>query len=191
MIYVQDGAAQERDKYAEIWQFEDYRKESPGDAAAIQFLDVMKPLPCSTVVDIGCGQGGAGLKLEKADLAVTWVDITDSALYPDVPRGRFIQRPMWEDWAEGRRWDYGFCVDVLEHLPPEYTMLCIHRILSACRMSWLQIANQPDTFGQKIGEVLHLTVRPFTWWLVRLATIGKITDARDLSGRSLFIVEPK
>ncbi len=191
MLHIQDGSAQEREKYAEIWEFDEYRKFSPGDESAKKFLEVLKPAPCSLVVDIGCGQGNAGVDLAKAGMTMSWLDITDSALVADVPRDRFMRRPIWEDWAKGRVWNYGFCVDVLEHIPPEYTMLCVSRIVEACGTSWLQIANLPDTFGEKIGETLHLTVRPFSWWLIRLATIGNVVDARDLCGRSLFIVERK
>ncbi len=191
MLHIQDGATQERDKYAEIWSFPEYSKYSPGGENVQRFLDVLKPVPCALTIDIGCGRGNAGLGLQDAGLTVTWLDITDAALEDKVPRERFIQRPMWEDWAKGKVWNYGFCCDVLEHIPTEYTMLCVERILSSCAVSWLQIANLPDTFGAKIGEPLHLTVRPFSWWLIRLATIGKVVDARDLCGLSLFVVERK
>ena len=86
--------------------------------------------------------------------------------------------------------DYGFCCDVMEHIPTEYTMLVIDRIMSSCRTAWFQIALVPDQFGVTIGQTLHLSVQPFTWWLDHLrGGIGRVTDARDLCGQALFVVE--
>jgi 2-polyprenyl-3-methyl-5-hydroxy-6-metoxy-1,4-benzoquinol methylase len=194
-MHIADGAAQERDKYAEIWGFEEYRtSESPGLINVERFMSVVKPAPMSTIIDIGCGQGGAGLEFKKLGLIPSWVDITSAALNPEVDRQYFVESPLWGDWRGQRRqhgWDYGFCCDVLEHIPPEYTMLSLDRIISNCRTTWLQIALRPDEFGKLIGETLHLTVRPFDWWLIRLATLGRVIDARDLCGEGLFIVERK
>jgi len=85
--------------------------------------------------------------------------------------------------------DYGFCCDVMEHIPTEFTMLVLYRILSSCKTTWFQIALVPDNCGQLIGETLHLTVRPFTWWLNRFLDLGAhVEDARDLIDSGLYIV---
>jgi hypothetical protein len=192
MLHVVDGAAQERAKYAEIWGFEEYHKYSPGLVNVDRFMAVCKPPSGSSLIDIGCGSGKAGIEFQNKGMAVHWLDITDAGLDHSVNRTRFIEEPLWsENWACARPmgWDYGFCCDVLEHIPTEYTMLVLDRILSSCRTAWLQIALRPDEFGKMIGEPLHLTVRPYSWWLIRLATLGKVIDARDLCGNGLFVVE--
>lgn len=191
-IHVADGAAQERAKYAEIWSLDEYREaHSPGLENVDRFMKVMDPAQGSSIIDIGCGSGGAGLEFQKRDLRTWWMDITPAGLVEEVDRSRFIEAPLWAPvWgSEASHWDYGFCCDVLEHLPPEYSMLCVDRILKHCGKAWLQICFLPDEFGKIIGEPLHLTVHPFSWWLVRLATLGKITEARDLCGQGLFVVE--
>ena len=198
-IHVADGAAQERAKYAEIWStVPEYRKYSPGLENVERFMSVLEPKVGSTVIDIGCGTGGAGLSLQNDHgLKSWWLDITDAALDPGIERSRFIESPLWApDWSVKhsgplqveRRWDYGFCCDVLEHIPTEYAMLTVDRILASCQTAWLQICLVPDEFGKKIGEPLHLTVKPFSWWLVRLATLGTVIDARDLCGNGLYVV---
>lgn len=187
MIHVVDAADQERAKYEEIWGFPEYKKYSPGLENVERFMSVMKPSTGSSVYDIGCGTGGAGLEFEKLGLRVTYVDITDAGLDPAVNRKNFIQAPLWARWAHEEH-DYGFCCDVLEHIPPEYVMLCVDRCLDAANTVWFQIALRPDEFGRMIGEPLHLTVRPFDWWLIRLATVGRVMDARDLCGEGLFVV---
>jgi len=191
MIHIVDGAAQERDKYAEIWAFEQYRKaNSPGEENVARFMSVMQPEQGSVILDIGCGSGIAGQKFGEHGLDPWWLDITPAALNPDIDRRRFIEAPLWADWpSKHGSWDYGFCCDVLEHIPPVYTMLCIERILSGCHVAWLQISNLPDKFGPALfGQPLHLTVQPYSWWLVHLATVGVVIDARDLCGSSLFVV---
>ena len=193
-MHIADGAAQERAKYAEIWSLPEYREaHSPGLDNVDRFMEVMDPKPRDRIIDIGCGSGRAGLEFQNRGLRPWWLDITDAGLDPAVDRSRFIETPMWSPWPNRifPAWDYGFCCDVLEHIPTEYTMLTIDRILTACTTSWLQIALRPDEFGKLIGEPLHLTVRPFDWWLIRLATLGTVVDARDLCGTALFIVRRK
>jgi SAM-dependent methyltransferase len=188
-VYIADGAAQERDKYAEIWSLEQYRNAtSPGLINVDRFMSVIKPDPLSRVIDLGCGSGKAGLELEKRGLRLSWLDITAAGLDPEVPRELFIEQPLWAPMTFQRRWDYGFCCDVLEHLPTEYTLLSISRMLEYCKTLWLQIALRPDNFGALIGEPLHLTVKPFDWWLIRLGTLGHVEDARDLIGEGLYVV---
>lgn len=187
MLHVADGAAQERAKYQEIWSIPEYRVQSPGLEDVDHFMDVMDPPHGSSLIDIGCGEGLAGLEFAKRGFHVNWLDLTDAGLSPKVDRSRFIEAPLWSNWPRDL-WDYGYCCDVLEHIPSEYTMICVGRILQACETAWLRIALTPDAFGQMIGEPLHLTVRPFDWWLVRLATLGKVKDARDLCGVGLYVV---
>ena len=171
-----------------IWGMEAYREaNSPGLENVDRFIRVMTPPMDSSVIDVGCGTGAAGLELARHGLDTYWMDITEAGLDSAVPRERFFEFPLWSFWGNG--WDFGFCCDVLEHIPPEYTMLCLDRILDAVGVAWLQIDNQPDKFGPMLlGQPLHLTVQPYSWWLVRLGTLGKVIDARDLCGVSLFVV---
>ena len=181
----------ERAKYSELWSdVPDYRKYSPGMENVSRFMDIVKPEPDSTLIDIGCGTGGAGLEFQRLGLSVRWLDITDAGLGDDIPCSRFIQKSLWSNWNDWKYgYDYGFCCDVMEHIPQEYTMLVIDRIISHCRVSWFQIALIPDSFGAVIGQPLHLTVKPFQWWLERLRGAGNVVDARDLAETALFVVE--
>jgi len=188
-VYIVDAAKQERDKYTEIWSLPSYRDYSPGRENVDRFLSVMKPDRGQSLIDIGCGTGEAGLALEKHGLRVHWLDITNAALDPEISRANFIGKPIWSDWCRGAGWEYGFCCDVLEHMPTEYAMLAVDRIIANCDTAWLQICFVPDEFGKAIGEPLHLTVRPFSWWLVRMATLGTVIDARDLGKDGLFVVK--
>lgn len=181
---------EERDKYTEIWSnVPEYRNWSPGMENVQRFLNVLEPSRVDkTLLDIGCGEGKAGLEFEKLGFKVNWIDITDAALSQDVPRDKFLQGPLW-DISVFPISDYGFCCDVMEHIPSEYSMLCLHNIINSCRTTWFNIALVPDSFGQTIGKPLHLTVRPFAWWRDQFVELGGVVvDARDLGGSGLYVV---
>lgn len=190
MIYTADTAAAERAKYDLVWQFPEYHEHSPGLHHVDYFLSVVRPDPGSSVIDIGAGACVAGLELQRRGFDAWYLDLTDAAVPDAVDRRHFIEAPLWSHWGwrKALGWDYGYCCDVLEHVSPEYTMLCVDRILSYCRTTWLQVAFEPDKFGSMIGEDLHLTVKPFTWWRDRIGGLGKLVDARDLCGRGVFVV---
>lgn len=190
MLYIPDGAKQERDKYQEIWEkVPEYRSYSPGKENVERFMKVINPKLGSRLIDLGCGEGVAGLEFEKLGLDVWYLDITKAAKKEEIRDNRFMVSPLWGDWRKFPQFDYGFCCDVLEHIPQEYTMLCLDKILENCRISWLQISLIEDSFGKVLGQPLHLTVRSFDWWLIRLGTLGKVIEARDLLDTGLYVVK--
>jgi 2-polyprenyl-3-methyl-5-hydroxy-6-metoxy-1,4-benzoquinol methylase len=192
-VHSADVLAPEVEKYEQIWAHPAYRESpSPGLQNVERFLRTMDPAKNHSLVDIGCGTGAAGLQFEHWGLRVNWVDLTDAALDAGVDRTRFCKAAMWQpQWLQMKRsgWDYAFCCDVLEHLPIEFTMLAVERMLQGCRTAWLQIAFFADGHGAKIGKQLHLTVQPFEWWRDHIAALGKLIDARDLCGHGLFVVQ--
>ena len=181
----------ERTKYEELWtDVPEYRDYSPGMENVQRFCDILHPPQECSLIDVGCGTGIAGLAFRADGHEVWWLDITNAALHPHVPRDRFLRYAVWEDWAYSR-FDYGFCCDVMEHIPTEYTMLAASRIIKSCDVSWFQIAFRDDQFGRLIGKPLHLTVQSFEWWLQRLRTLGDVVEARDLIECGLFVVESR
>lgn len=187
-----DLVAQEREKYQAIWEYEDYRKISPGLDKVGTFMKIMNPPVGSSLIDLGCGDGRAGLEFEKHGLRVWYLDLISNALQPGVDRRHFYEQPLWRHiHRPSAGFDYGYCCDVLEHLPPEYTMLAVARMLDACRTVWMQIALAEETHGRLIGETLHLTVRSYKWWLSHLRTLGEVIDARDLNLRALYVVRSR
>jgi len=189
-LHINDPLEPERDKYQAMWSHDAYHKVSPGLEMVDAFMRVIQPTPGETLIDLGCGDGRAGLAFQTKGLRVTWLDFVE-VLDEKVDRGRFLNCPIWDyRWTKLFRsnWDYCYCVDVMEHLPQEYTMLSIERIAQACRTAFIAIALLPDVNGQLIGQQLHLTVQPFAWWRDRIASICNLVDARDLCGRGLYLV---
>jgi hypothetical protein len=67
---------------------------------------------------------------------------------------------------------YGYCTDVMEHIPPDRVDRVLGNILLAAQHVFFAIATTPDHCGTLIGEPLHLSVHPAEWWLAKLAAAG-------------------
>lgn len=184
--------------YSEVFSsVADYTKFSPGEKYAEMFAKqtLEYGLPSRwTVLDAGCGSGKGALALQKLGFEVQLCDFTSDGLIPEAKAIDFTQVCLWDDVrnAVGRLTDFVYCTDVLEHIPPQFTMLVVQRLLSCAKLGlFLSISTTPDNFGVWVGKHLHQTVQPFMWWKENLAEIGRITDARDLLNNAVFFVEPR
>ena len=61
-------------------------------------------------------------------------------------------------------------------------------MLTMCRKVWLHISFEPDKFSDQVGEPLHRTIMPYQWWLLRIATLARIDEARDLCESGIFVI---
>lgn len=177
----------EAQKYEQAWSLPGYATHSPGVQWAELFGEIAQPGPNQTVYDLGCGNGAGGKALaERYGLAAAYVDHVRVEGVPEP----FIEQCLWDDLIS--RWDgpfwYGYCCDVLEHIPPQFTMLAARRMLEACDQVFFSVSFRPDSFGAFIGQPLHLTVQPFSWWRDALAEVGELLEARDLLGEGVFLV---
>lgn len=183
-------AAAERAKYERVWQIPSYGNFSPGERLVDHFLDIVRPDKRAWITDFGAGSGKAARKLQKRGYRVRTVDHTRDGI--SRARWRHLRDEYWEAclWKmRGVPWSrYGYCTDVMEHIPVEMTMLTIAEIMRRCDECFFQISTLPDEFGKEIGERLHVTVMPFTWWRDRVSDITNIVDARDLMHASIFHV---
>lgn len=152
--------AAEQRKYERMWGEAAYRERSPGERIAQIAWDEMKPE--GTMCDFGCGTGRAANWFAQRGIEVTGFDIAGNAMTEHS--GPFVQGTLW-DMPEFGEFDYGYCCDVMEHLPPETIEASLNGIASRVRKAaFFQIALFECHMGKTIGEHLHLTVRPAKWW---------------------------
>lgn len=176
----------ERKKYADIWGFPAYSEESPGERMVDLFMAIAKPEAGQTVLDIGAGSGRASLALRAKQLDVTAFDLTTEGwTQKDIP---IRTGTVWRDLPGAAFYDFTYCCDVMEHIPTELTALTIDKILSTTDHAFFSVCFLPDSFGSYIGEPLHLTVKPFTWWKNLFMEVGCLEEARDLIDDGVFFV---
>lgn len=180
----------ERDRYDELFLSVDaYRDHSPGAGYARVFAEMTGAPPGSLVVDAGCATGKGGLALHELGYLVHLVDLTSTGLVDEARGLPFTEGALQLGLPSC---DYVFCTDVLEHLPPEWTMLALARMLEAARSRvFCSIALQPDAFGVWVGAPLHQTVMDYQWWRDHCRELATVVEARDLLGIGLYCLESR
>ena len=193
----------EKTKYEEMWSIPSYGDISPGANIADAFAKISGCKPGETLIDLGTGSGKAALRLQNHyRLNVQTLDITTQCIVPeafDLFGETHMETCLWSNWPDnllrwGRRempYDYAYCCDVMEHIPAEFTMLCLNNMFRAAKHVFIQVDVEPEGWGRLINETLHLTVMPFEWWRDHIAEFGEILDCRDMIAkirRSIFYV---
>lgn len=186
----------EQRKYEKMWKIDDYRAVAPGEQSVQIFLKQAKPKPGSTLIDFGCGTGRGGTALALfGKLNVTLMDFAENCLDEWVANAcenqdslRFVQHDL--NKISPVTAEYGYCTDVMEHIPPEEVDQVLANILLAAKNVFFMISTQPDRMGERIGEPLHLTVQPYEWWLKKFREQGCMVHwSHDANGEAcLFYV---
>lgn len=194
-IAVQSGNP-EALKYGKIWQHPEYRKIAPGEQLAQVFLAQARPKTGASVIDFGCGTGRGALMLAVlGGLNVTMVDFVRNSLDDDVRAMldtqahvlRFVKADLEKPLPVAA--EYGFCTDVLEHIPPAKVEAVLNNVLRAAQHVFFSISTVDDSCGQLIGEPLHLSVHPYPWWLAQFNARDCVVHwSKETPGAALFYV---
>lgn len=157
----------EKEKYEKVWNFPQYRNHSPGERHVKTAINAMQIKPGSDLIDFGCGTGRPAQMFKNMGITVLGIDFAANCLDPDVDI-HFMISNLWEIPTCVVS-DYGFCTDVMEHIPPEKVDEVLHRIWNACEKAcYFNIACFKDGFGRLVGKPLHLTVQSPDWWKSKL-----------------------
>jgi 2-polyprenyl-3-methyl-5-hydroxy-6-metoxy-1,4-benzoquinol methylase len=185
----------ERTKYEKIWALPEYGKYSPGEHLVPTFVHWLHPKPGERLIDFGCGIGRASNLFHLIGLNVRVIDIAANCLDEEVDEDLkkiFIQACLWDDLSGLLPFipaEYGYCCDVLEHIPLERMGAVLNNIAKHSKIGFFQVCFVDDTFGKKINDTLHLTVKPYSWWRDFLGSYGELVEARDLIENGLFVVK--
>jgi len=158
---MDDVAQKEQAKYERMWEVSQYRSYRPGEKALPALMGLLKK--GSSIADFGCGTGRAAQRLRSNGFKVTGIDFAENCLDDGVDI-EFKQACLW-DLPSDLFFDFGYCTDVMEHIPPRKVNATLKCIANATRFgTFFQIATFKDRFGDKIGERLHLSVQPAEVW---------------------------
>lgn len=182
-------AVAEREKYERVWAHDAYRRYSPGASLVDTAIKRLGMRPGDTMIDFGCGTGRPAMRFMDRGLAAIGIDHTSAALDAEARRTiRFEQACLW-NLPTDLRADWGFCTDVMEHIPPER----VHDVLlgiaeRTAKGVFFQIALTRDGFGpQIIGAPLHLTIRSASWWFERLWRHWPAVEVDDRETTAIFV----
>jgi len=165
-----DALSQEEfEKYRKMWAVHGYRQRSPGERSLGEFLLTADMPKHSTILDFGVGCGRPAFALQEKGYRVTGIDLTETCLDSHILyKLNFVKASLW-DLPSDLTGDYGYCTDVMEHIPPEKVDAVLSEQVRTCKVGcFYQIATFQDTFGRKIKETLHLTVENADWWEAKL-----------------------
>jgi hypothetical protein len=176
----------EREKYMRMWSVAGYRQFSPGEEAAQTFLDVVKP--DGLVIDFGSGTGRGALAISKSGHDVFMLDFASNCRDNETLHLPFLEHDLTEPCA--LRAPYGYCTDVMEHIPPAQVELVIRNIMASAETVFFQIATVPDNFGAVINQRLHLTVEPHEFWSMTFFRLGfDVVWEKNQGQQSQFVVK--
>jgi hypothetical protein len=180
-----DIQASERLKYQAVWGDKQYREVSPGTRHLASAIEWLRPAPGSTFTDWGCGTGRAADGLFAAGFDVRLVDIAGNAYIGALP---FVEACLWDLPESLGATDYGFCADVMEHIPPDHVDTVLEGIARRTRVAcYFQIALFHDNHFTRNGQ-LHLSVFPPEWWIETLSVYFGTLETRMVKRRHLLAV---
>lgn len=176
----------EKAKYEATWKHDEYALRSPGLRHLKGALEWMKPAMGSSITDWGSGSGQAADALVTRGFKVRMVDIAANAYRG--PHGPVIEACLWELPADMPATDYGFCADVMEHLPPDKVEQVFDQIAARTRSAcYFQIALFHDSCFTGNGP-LHLSVFPPEWWQERILKSFKTAEFQLIPRKHLLVV---
>jgi hypothetical protein len=158
--------ASEQSKYERMHQVPGYSL-GPGASYVSKLLPLLEP--GDTVIDFGCGNGDAARALMHLGYGVTMIDLVSTGLRPEYAAGaQFIKASLHDLPLNIQAATWGFCADVMEHLPEEWIDPALAGMRKLTRNIFFTISGVPDGWGKHIGEPLHLTVKPVGWWVEKI-----------------------
>lgn len=177
----------EKDKYRLMWQFNAYRAVAPGERLVDLFLEMAKP--DGRIIDFGAGTGRAALKMAQKGCDVLLIDFADNCRDHEAIALPFLEWDLSKPCPI--KAPYGFCTDVMEHIPPHQVDTVLANIFGSADRVFFQISLVDDACGALIGQPLHLSVHPFGWWLEKLQQHGQVSWSFDGRESAMFYVKKK
>lgn len=179
-------ALSEREKYQRLWTIPNYRASAPGEDWAHRFLEIAKPEQGARVIDFGCGTGRGALLLHLAGCAMLLVDFAANSRDIGAAHLPFLEWDLTEPIP--LQAEYGYCTDVLEHIPPQDTRKVLANLFASAPRVFISVDTKPDLCGALINQHLHLTLMHHEEWRALLSEYGEVVWEHQAGDTSAFYV---
>jgi 2-polyprenyl-3-methyl-5-hydroxy-6-metoxy-1,4-benzoquinol methylase len=179
--------AAEDDKYSALWK-DDYRDANWKRLASIVLKKTASYDGHVSLLDFGFGSGRSIDFFESKGFNVCGVEISSYAVGVQLAKGRDIYHASLDDLCMlgDKQFDFGFCNDVLEHIPLHLIGRSLAEMVRVCSDAlFLSVCPTPSHHLSKESENLHLTVRPEPWWANEFMKYGPVERFRFLFSRSV------
>ena len=188
MFRAPDEALSEKEKYHRMWSMLSYRQDSPAERIVDTILKQLQPT--GRIIDFGCGTGRAAARISAKGHDVVLVDFASNCRDEEAAGLPFIELDLSEPMPLRER--FGYCIDVMEHIPPDQVDNVIRNIMGSASSVFFQISTVSDKMGAMINRSLHLSVHPHKWWREKFAALGYFVPWQEMQDiASSFIVKTK
>ena len=156
----------ERDVYRRMWMHDEYRAVSPGE---MMVDDIERFCKNGPLIDFGCGTARAAVELARRGYDVRLIDFAENCRDEEALPLPFLEWDLTLPCP--MRVPYGYCCDVMEHIPPEHVDSVLQNLSDACSEGvFFRIEYELDGHGPAMmGRPLHLSVHEPDWWLAKLS----------------------
>jgi Uncharacterized protein conserved in bacteria len=186
MYRAPDEELSEKEKYLRMWSMLSYRQDSPAERIVDTILRELRPT--GRIVDFGCGTGRAAARISALGHDVLLVDFAPNCRDEEAAGLPFVELDLAEPMPI--REQFGYCIDVMEHVPPGQVDAVICNIMTSAPDVFFQISTVDDKCGVLIGHPLHLTVRPHAWWRAKFNDLGYFVRWQEMGEiSSSFLVQ--
>lgn len=100
--------------------------------------------------------------------------------------------PAFPQYGPARSADLVCCIDVLEHIEPEFLDNVLDELRNlAARLGFFSIHTGPAIRLLADGRNAHLIQKPWSWWLPKLCQRFEVEHLQKVQGGFFVIVSPR
>lgn len=159
------------------------RHEVPQANALGKLLrEVLNP---DTVIDVGCSSGIYLLPFKESGCYVLGIDgASGVGKELDIDKGEFKVVDLRKPWTPPMRFDLSLCIEVAEHVPPEFSDLLVETLCKTSNNIFF-CAARPGQGGEG-----HVCERPREYWLEKFAKHGYGVHPKNDEIRAVINSDP-
>src|SRR3990167_4728325 len=149
------------------WLADEVDKHETPQALALGKL-ILEKWGAKSCIDIGCSSGIYLVPFKEAGLDYYGIDGASGG--GKWCRPNFEVVDLRQSWTPPRQFDLAYCIEVLEHIAPEYADIVVETVCKCAPLSFISAAHP----GQ--GGESHINENTFSYWQAKFVANGFVFD---------------